>query len=228
MTKFYSETEEIVFNSGKTEYGRPLWLYSKYRHSVKIIRLHDTFYIHRFKGYFVPANATQAELMLFFDYIAPQYDDMCFENRKLGDVLLKELDGSIPQIQIIDVMAGTGIPNEVLYKNGFTNQILVDISSGMLEVAKKKMPSIKTITSSFEQLNINEKFDCAISVLGMHYVSVPFHQFMYKLRSLVKERGLIYIIEPSKLNGFNPIKHIAFDWFNGKKELRLHLYVYRL
>ena len=229
--KMYQQTTtRQPFIEGTRLNGRPAWLYMKKRNKVKIVQIDNNIYTHRFKSYFVPNNASKDELKTFFNFIAPMYDKICPENRRFGEFFWEQIIGMDTSIKILDIMAGTGLPNQILYKAGFKNQLLLDISSGMLTQAKKVMPEIQVKCCSFEHYKPDEKFNVILSALGLHYMSLTWCQFTAKIKKILVSGGYLFVIETRplpELKGLHWLKEGRLDWFNGEKQVQLYTYKFR-
>jgi len=229
----FNFNEEIIY--GKVVNNHHAWIYLNKRNNIKLIKMlkdnvhkKTELYRHKFKGYFLPINRTVAETKELFDYLAPRYNIICKENKLLGEFILELMKkrNQKPKDKILDIMAGTGLPSSVLYKVGYKDQTLLDISSKMLLVAKKNMPSIRTKICSFEQFQSSIKYDAIISIFGLHYLKD--YNVINKLKHSINKEGNIYIIEPAKIHylcGVETKKQGTLLWFNGERKVKLYYYI---
>jgi len=102
----------------------------------------------------------------FFDDHAPVYDDNCFTKNTVAEVdfIIEQL--KLPAgASIIDVGCGTGRHSVELAKRGY-KMTGVDISSGMLDVAKKRAVDagvdVAFINADATQVQLADQFDAAI------------------------------------------------------------------
>lgn len=81
---------------------------------------------------------------------------------------LPEMEG----LSVISIGCGTGVDTHYLKENDADRVVGVDISAGMIDVAKNTYNDIEFYVMDMEQLNFEDKtFDLAYSSLAMHYVS---------------------------------------------------------
>ena len=82
----------------------------------------------------------------------------------------KELP-SLSELSVISLGCGNGADANWLKENGSSRVVGVDISSGLINIAKKKFPSVDFRVMDIEQLNFpDESFDLAYSSLVLHYL----------------------------------------------------------
>ena len=102
----------------------------------------------------------------------------------------------------IDFCTGTG---ELLIKlckrYKLSHAVGIDISTGMLEIAKKKIEKMDDLNSLIEFYNVpaentglTEKFDCATIAFALRNISNASEVF-YEMRRVVKKGGKIIILE---------------------------------
>ncbi|MDY7008545.1 MAG: class I SAM-dependent methyltransferase [Cyanobacteriota bacterium] len=78
------------------------------------------------KNYDIWADEYEQDLIGNSDYLSPE---------KVADFVLKYVPRSG---KILDAGSGTGLAGKVLYDNGYTNLVAIDISEGMLNKARQK------------------------------------------------------------------------------------------
>jgi len=101
-----------------------------------------------------------------FDRAARTYDSVASLQRRMGDVLLREIvDSDTPkEARLIDLGCGTGELLRQLELGGYSNLAGLDLSSKMIEAAREKASTAKFHHASIEELLFEENvFDIAIS-----------------------------------------------------------------
>ncbi|MBY9018469.1 MAG: class I SAM-dependent methyltransferase [Candidatus Lokiarchaeota archaeon] len=95
---------------------------------------------------------------------------------------------------ILDIGSGTGLPFAKLFLEKGFDYLGVDISSRMIKIARKNVPSAKFKEKSMTDLNCNREFDGVFS----HYTMLLLNPDMFKdvarrvVKSL-KRNGLFYL-----------------------------------
>ena len=78
-------------------------------------------------------------------------------------------------LSVLDLGAGTGLMSSfVLQKHPNSKLTLIDLSEGMLDIAKARFSdntSIKFIVSDYTQFEYTEKYDLVISSLSIHHLT---------------------------------------------------------
>ena len=101
-------------------------------------------------------------------------------------------------MRILEVGCGTGHRGELFINKGY-DYIGLDISDGMLEIARRTYPEIKFVQGDARKLSLKEKFDAIIFIgKGSPYLTTD-DDFISALKSMKKlvSRGVIII------DGFN-------------------------
>lgn len=100
---------------------------------------------------------TKQEKIRYFDSLASERDRWRQKNRFYHEEIERYLHYLIPSgSSIIEIGCATG---ETLASLNPRRGVGIDISSGMIEIAKKKFPHLEFQVDDFEDLHINEKFD---------------------------------------------------------------------
>lgn len=99
------------------------------------------------------------------------------------------------QPEILDLGAGTGILTEMIHKQYPKSSItLIDMSSEMLEKAKKKFSNknnFKYIEADYTTYEFPQKYDIIISSLSIHHLTDNEKQKLYqKIYDNLKENGI--------------------------------------
>lgn len=99
---------------------------------------------------------------------------------------LPKLDG----LDVLSIGCGSGLDARWLADNGARNVTGVDISSGLVDIARKNNPEIMFEVMDMEKLNFkDETFDLAYSSLAIHYVDDWTHALKEAYR-ILKQDGL--------------------------------------
>ncbi len=78
---------------------------------------------------------------------------------------------SLQNLDVISIGCGSGVDARWLADNGAKTVVGVDISTGLLEIARRENPDIEFIQMDMEELGFAaESFDLAYSSLAIHYV----------------------------------------------------------
>ena len=125
-----------------TEQNRVQWVYSS-RNEQELEERYDQW-----------AEEYDADLESDFGWISPQ---------RTSETLAKHVDKAA---SILDAGAGTGLVGQCLYDLGYRNMTAMDLSTGMLEVARRK-----NIYAALDQMTMGEtlgyqtdQFDAAVIV----------------------------------------------------------------
>lgn len=126
------------------------------------------------------AASYDSDMETQFSYSTPQ---------RMSDILVRYLR---PAARVLDVGAGTGQVGEMLAQSGFDNLVGIDISAGMLAVARQKNIYRDLQQETVGQpLNLpSDAFDAAVSVGTFGPTHAPASGFDELLR-VVKTGGLI-------------------------------------
>lgn len=96
--------------------------------------------------------------------------------------------------QILDLGAGTGILTELLYKEHPNADItLVDLSTKMLNIAKKKFANLnfKYVEADYLTYDFKEKYDIIVSSLSIHHLTDEEKKLLYKrIYNYLKDGGI--------------------------------------
>ncbi|MBE6485823.1 MAG: class I SAM-dependent methyltransferase [Methanosphaera stadtmanae] len=96
--------------------------------------------------------------------------------------------------QILDLGAGTGILTELLYKKHPNADVtLVDLSTKMLNIAKKKFANLnfKYVEADYLTYDFKEKYDIIVSSLSIHHLTDEEKKLLYKrIYNYLKDGGI--------------------------------------
>lgn len=113
-----------------TEQNRVQWVYSS-RNEQELEERYDQW-----------AEEYDADLDVDFGWISPQ---------RTSDIFAKHVPR---EASILDAGAGTGLVGQCLYDLGYRNMTAMDLSQGMLEVARQK-----NVYQAFDQMVMGERLD---------------------------------------------------------------------
>lgn len=182
-----------------------------------------------------------------YDKVSNQYeqyflDIMHSHNDKVLDLLEKEIrkrqeKGGNRRLTILDLACGTGYNSRVLLGKGLdADYTLVDLSKGMLDVARDNVIGSKNITYvnqdmlSFLKVCPNNSFDIIICMWAIKYQ--PPKKVIFECERVLKKEGLMAVIVNTKdtlpemrklypkliILNWRKIKKIMFDLPNPKNK----------
>lgn len=151
----------------------------------------------------ISSNKETQEVADMFNRIAPQYD---FLNHLLSfgvdkywrRRLVKEVSKTRPQ-HILDAATGTGDLAFLLYKKNKAAVIGVDISEGMLAIARKKQAA-KAVPITFVQASATalpspaQSFDAVTVAFGVRNFE-DLRKGLQEIRNVLKPDGIVAILE---------------------------------
>jgi tRNA (cmo5U34)-methyltransferase len=146
-------------------------------------------------------NNKRKDIVLKFDEIAQVYDEQrkklipCFEDFYGIAVSLAALKTDSPRI--LDLGAGTGLMSSLLLNRYPDARItLIDISEGMLDVAKlrfKDNVNVSFIAADYLKYEYSEQYDLVISSLSIHHLEDQEKKQLYQLIFSVMHSKSIFI-----------------------------------
>lgn len=139
---------------------------------------------------------------------------------------------------------GTGEENEFIHTLGVKRVVGIDISSGLIEIAKKAYPHLEFHVMDIEKLDFpGESFDYVFSSLSMHYLK-DWRESLKRVHTVLKQNGVFLFsmthpffsatmlkdneIEKSRILGYKDIKNtnnceIYGDYLNpSKREVKIN------
>ncbi|MGO4530381.1 methyltransferase domain-containing protein [Paenibacillus sp. 2TAF8] len=129
-----------------------------------------------------------------FNQVSQKYDEQrkklipCFEDLYNIATALAALEKDA--LSVLDLGAGTGLMSSfILQKHPNSKLTLIDLSEGMLDIAKARFSdhtSIEFIVSDYTQFEYTEKYDLVISSLSIHHLTDSEKRELYqKLYSIM-------------------------------------------
>ena len=92
-------------------------------------------------------------------------------------------------LEVISIGCGSGVDAKWLADNGAKRVVGIDISEGLLAIARRSYPEIEFHEMDMEQLNLpDESFDLAYSSLAIHYVD-DWTQPLKEARRILRPNG---------------------------------------
>ena len=98
---------------------------------------------------------------------------------------------------VLDICCGTGNQVKLLAKHGFTNLHCLDLSTSMLEVAKKSDYPIHIYNEDATETNFdNESFDIVIISFALHEKDrITQEKFIQETHRLLRNDGLLLVVD---------------------------------
>ncbi len=212
LLKIYEKknAEKIKFDYDQKSKKRPAWIKltnTKIKPGFLRVRINDTAEIiyRAFGNYFYPLDSTPKEQKQFIAGVSTDYDSVVANNNIFwSQKLVEKLEklGLKKNAQIVDLGAGTGIASEVMIDKGYKNLTLIDYSSEMLAVAKKKpkLSQAKFIVADVKKLNLKKKYDAVISIMLFDSIKPKknLEKTLTRVKMIMKPHALIALVEDNK------------------------------
>lgn len=136
-----------------------------------------------------------------FDEVAPKYDRtnslLSLGNSFLWRVQTVKAIAPVKGERILDVAAGTGTSSAAIARHG-ADVVALDFSPGMIEVGRRRHPSIEFVEGDATALPFKaNEFDAATISFGLRNVENP-RKALKELYRVVKPGGRVVICEFSK------------------------------
>ena len=160
----------------------------------------------------------------FFNSYSKKYDKKTISKyfKKKHNVLINNLDNINGKI-VIDVGCGRGLLNTMLYSTYPDTAFYgIDISSQMIDYAKKNSKGHYCVGNVENIPYENNKFDIVLNTLSFHHYEAPI-KALIEMKRILKHGGKIYILDSLRENSlFNPMPKI-WDILESKKCYTKHL-----
>ncbi|CAL1329014.1 malonyl-ACP O-methyltransferase BioC [Candidatus Providencia siddallii] len=131
-----------------------------------------------------------------FSKAASKYDLIANYQQYIGDILLYKLEFELKKtkkngiINVLDAGCGTGFFSKIMKKRGL-NVTALDLSSGMLEIAKNKNAACSYLCADIESIPIeNNTFDIVFSNLAIQWCQ-DFTKALIEFYRVTKIGGII-------------------------------------
>lgn len=139
-----------------------------------------------------------------FNIISEQYDTQrrqllpCFDDYYNLPLTVIDYKGEAPNV--LDIGSGTGLFSAILLsKYPKANITLIDLSDGMLDIAKRRFNNNQNITyinEDYTKYDFNTKFDIIISALSIHHLSAIDKENLYnRCYNALKDGGIFINVD---------------------------------
>jgi tRNA (cmo5U34)-methyltransferase len=171
------------------------------------------------------------DIQVKFDQISQTYDNQrrklipCFDDFYRIAAALADLKTESPRI--LDLGAGTGLMSSyILERYPLAEITLIDLSEGMLEVAKvhfKNYPHVTYIAADYSKYNYDHSFDLVISSLSIHHLEDHDKKALYQLIFSCMHNNSLFINADQVLGGTSFLESLyTSDWRKKAEASGLH------
>jgi len=138
------------------------------------------------------------------------YDVVVFQNvirRREIDLIRSEFQAVKPR-RILDYGCGGGWMSRIL--SSYDCEVVgIDISCSLIDSAKRSAPKASFVVGDCMNLPFRDgTFDAVVSIATLHHLD--FKKGLEQVRSVLKNRGLLILMEPNKLNPLSSIGRKLF------------------
>lgn len=166
-------------------------------------------------------NNDRLNIRTQFNQVSRKYDEQrrklipCFEDLYRIAAALAVLGKNSPRV--LDLGAGTGLMSSfILEKYPKSKLTLIDLSDGMLEIAKERFidhPNITYIASDYTKFDYKEQYDLVISSLSIHHMIDSDKQELFKKLYSIMTPGSIFINVDQVLGNTDYLENLyKSDW----------------
>lgn len=138
----------------------------------------------------------------FFEKYQEMREQDINANVLIENPIIKKMMPNLKNKKILDLGCGDGNMSEYFIKNGAKKVVGIDVSTNMIEEAKKnnKYDNVEYYLMKMENISkITEKFDIVYSSLAFHYVK-DYNKLLKNIYSLLKTNGILLYSQESPLN----------------------------
>lgn len=178
-------------------------------------------------------NNDRLDIRTEFNKVSRKYDEQrrklipCFEDLYGIAAALAVLGKDSPRV--LDLGAGTGIMSSfILEKYPKSKLTLIDLSDGMLEIAKERFSDHSNITyiaSDYTTFDYKEQYDLVISSLSIHHLIDSDKQKLFKKLYSTMTPGSIFINVDQVLGNTDYLENLyKSDWKMYIEESGLDMY----
>ncbi len=133
------------------------------------------------------------EVRTYFDDYAPRWDAEMIRNEFAIETILRNT--RIPENgTVLDVACGTGVLIPDYFAHGAGRVVGVDISSGMIEIAKQKFTgmNVELVCADASEFWTKERFDSVVIYNAFPHFTEP-KQLIHHLSGLLKPGGILTV-----------------------------------
>jgi len=138
------------------------------------------------------------------------YDAVVFQNvirRREIDLIKSELQAVKPK-RILDFGCGGGWLSKILAPYNY-EVVGIDVSCSLVNSAKRAVPTVSFVVGDGMNLPFRGgAFDAAVSIATLHHVEA--RKGLKEVRRVSKNRGMLMLMEPNKLNPLSAIGRKLF------------------
>lgn len=138
----------------------------------------------------------------FFEKYQEMREQDINANVLIENPIIKKMMPNLKNKKILDLGCGDGNMSEYFIKKGAKKVVGIDVSTNMIEEAKKnnKYDNVEYYLMKMENISkITEKFDLVYSSLAFHYVK-DYNKLLKNIYSLLKTNGILLYSQESPLN----------------------------
>ena len=192
------------FEYDKKNRKRPSWLkFKDIPENVQFVKIlvdgESFWYRYIFGNYFFVLEPKLNDIEIFYDYIAKEYDKTVPQNKEIAKFFIDKLNRLKinKNSSIMELCAGTGLIAELIYKKGFNNFTLVDISANCLKEAKKKIPKCKIIKNNVVYFRTNKKYNIIYESMGfdVNFDDNELELILVKIKKFLKNKGIFMAVD---------------------------------
>ena len=135
----------------------------------------------------------KTDIIQFFDYCAPQWDDGMVRNEDVIKIILDN-GGVLPGVNILDVACGTGVLIPDYLDRNVASVVGIDISPEMAKIARSKFnrEDVTIICGDAETVVFDKQFDCVMVYNAFPHFQDP-ENLIKVLADVLKQGGRLSV-----------------------------------
>jgi len=140
---------------------------------------------------------TDSPIIRHFDAAAPRYDEAATAQKQIAERLVAwAAESGIHPASILDIGAGTGLVTAAAHRR-WPNASLtaLDAAPAMLAEARRKVPSLTTITGDVLTTEPPQRYDALFSSMVLHWLPDP-RAVLRRWQSWLKPEGRLFVALP--------------------------------
>lgn len=136
----------------------------------------------------------ESDYVSYFDQVAQMYAQEKVDNDLSNEILDNFLKEIKPNTQILDFGCGVGYDSEKIFKKGY-KVIGLDLSSQMIEIAKKNIKGVEFVVGDFMNRQIKMEFFNGVWArrVFIHLPLGKWSRYLRKFNYILKKDGFIFI-----------------------------------